>query len=169
MSKTLIIITGSHGTGKSTLAKLLAYKLDLERLDLHHYYKQISRSYDYSKHSYDIDYRKFEKLVKEKLKRGKNGLVIDSHLSHLLPKKIVDGCIVLICSDLKKLEKRLKQRKYSGKKIRENLDSEIFQVCLMEAREMKHKVLVFDTCKKIDPKKIAAAIKSLMKKKGFVR
>lgn len=153
-----MIITGSPGTGKSTLAKVLVKKLGLKRLDLHRYYKLISTGYDRSKQSYDIDYLKFERLVKEKLKLAKKGLIVDSHISHLLPRKMVDWCIVLTCSDLKTLEARLRKRNYSPKKIRENLDAEIFQVCLAEARENKHKVLVFDTSKKMDPEKIAAAI-----------
>ena len=112
-TKPLIVITGSPGVGKSTLAGFLVKKLKLERLDLHYHYKRISVGYNRSKQSYDVDYDKFEKLVKEKLQRSKHGLIIDSHISHLLPKKMVDLCIVLICSDLKKLEKRLKARRYS--------------------------------------------------------
>ena len=152
--KSLITITGSPGVGKSTLATFLVQKLGFDRLDLHHYYQHISTGYNRSKQSYDIDYKKFEKLVKEKLQESKKGLVIDSHISHHLPKRLVDLCIVLTCSDFKKLEKRLKARKYSKKKIRENLDAEIFQVCLTEAQEGKHKILIFDTAKGIDEKKI---------------
>ncbi|MEK6899835.1 MAG: adenylate kinase family protein [Nanoarchaeota archaeon] len=161
MSKPLIAISGSPGTGKSTLAKILVKKLGLERLDLHHHYKQISTGYDRSKQSYDIDYHKFERLVKEKLKQTKKGLVIDSHISHLLPKKLVHLCIVLTCSDLKTLEMRLKKRKYSKQKIRENLDAEIFQICLTEATEKKHKILIFDTAKEKTAKIISAITAAL--------
>ena len=156
--KILIVISGSPGVGKSTLAKVLTKKLGFDRLDLHHHYKRISNGYDRAKQSYDVDYAKFERLVKEKLAEAKKGLIIDSHISHLLPKKLVDLCIVLICSDLKKLEKRLQKRNYSKKKIRENLDAEIFQVCLAEAKEKGHRVLVFDTAKKIKGKKIVSEI-----------
>jgi len=158
-SKFLICITGSPGVGKSTLAKFLTKRLGFDRLDLHHYYKRISTGYNRSKQSYDINYSKFEKLVKEKLKESEKGLIIDSHISHLLPKKFVSLCIVLTNSNLKILEKRLKARRYSKKKIRENLDAEIFQVCLMEANEKGHKVLVFDTTKGMDEKKILKDVK----------
>ena len=157
-NKILIAISGSPGVGKSTLAKYLVKKLGFDRLDLHHYYKRISTGYNHSKQSYDINYKKFEKLVKEKLHQSKKGLIIDSHISHLLPAKLVDVCIVLTCADLKKLEKRLQQRRYSKKKIRENLDAEIFQICLMEAKEKGHKVLVFDTATKLDLKGMVNAI-----------
>lgn len=164
--KVLIAISGSPGVGKSTLAKTLATKLQLERLDLHHYYKRISTGYNRSKQSYDVDYKKFELLVKEKLQQSKKGLVIDSHISHLLPKKMVDLCIVLICSDLKKLEKRLKARRYSKQKIRENLDAEIFQVCLAEAQEKGHQVITFDTFTTLNLKKVLSAVNAALHKKG---
>ncbi len=162
MSKELIIISGSPGTGKSTLARSLAKKLGFQRLNLHNHYREISKIYDPKKQSHIIDYNKFEKLVREKKKRAAKGLIVDSHISHLLPKKMVDLGVVLTCSDLKTLETRLKKRKYSRKKIRENLDAEIFQVCLAEAKERKHRILVFDTGKRADADKIAAIVKSML-------
>ncbi len=153
----LIAISGTPGTGKSTWSKVLANKLKFKRLDLHDYYKQVSTGYNKSKQCYDIDIKMFEKLVKDKRKEG--DLVVDSHISHLLPKKMVDLCVVLTCSNLKKLEKRLQARKYSKKKIRENLDAEIFQVCLMEAQEKGFKIVTFDTSKKVTQKEFVSRVK----------
>ncbi|MEK6968944.1 MAG: AAA family ATPase [Nanoarchaeota archaeon] len=160
MSKLLLVISGTPGTGKAALAKELAKKLGFLRLDLHDYYPKIAIKYNRAKQCYDLNLKKFEKLVREKKKEAMGGLVIDSHVAHLLPKKIVDLCVILTCSNLKKLENKLRQRKYSKKKIRENLDAEIFQVCLMEANEQGHKVLVFDVCK---DKNIVKKIKRLLK------
>ena len=123
---------------------------------MHDHYKEISTGYDKSKKCYDIDIKKLEKFVKSKLKEG--NLILDSHISHLLPKSMVKLSIILICSNLKKLEKRLQERKYSKKKIRENLDAEIFQICLMESKERGHKVVVFDTSKKITQKEFISKI-----------
>jgi len=147
----VVVISGTPGTGKSTLAKALAKKLGYFRLDLHSHYKSISSGYDREGKAYVIDYKKFEKLVKQKITEHKHeaGLIIDSHIAHHLPKKMVDLCIVLTCSDLKELERRLKKRKYSKAKTRENLDCEIFQVCLGEARERGHKVIMVGGCKTI--------------------
>jgi len=143
----LILITGTPGTGKSTLAKFLAKKLGWERLDLHPYYSQLSTRYNPKKRCYEIDFNKLKRFVTKKLKEAKKPLILDSHISHQLPKEIVNLCIVLTSSNLKILEKRLKQRKYSKQKIRENLDSEIFQVCLNQARENGHKLLIIDIAK----------------------
>lgn len=145
----VIVISGTPGTGKSTLAKLLAKNLDYQRLDLHHYYKNIASRYNRSKQCYDIDIKKLGKLVSDLKKKGEKkgikGLVIDSHISHLLPKKLVDLCVVLTCSNLKILQRRLKKRKYSKKKVEENLQAEIFQICLTEAKERKQKAITFDS------------------------
>ncbi|MEK6939022.1 MAG: AAA family ATPase [Nanoarchaeota archaeon] len=146
----VIAITGTPGTGKSTLARKLAKEKGYFRLDLHQHYKEISLRYERKSKSYVIDEKKFLNLVKREIKKHakEKGIVIDTHISHYLPKKIVDKCIVVTCSNLKELERRLKKRKYSKAKIRENLDCEIFQVCLAEALERNHKVKVVDSCKR---------------------
>jgi adenylate kinase len=161
--KKIIIVSGTPGTGKSTLTEFLEKKLGFERLDLHEHYKKISTGYDRSAKCYDIDFIKFEKLVEEKINEVKKGLIIDTHISHLLSPKKVDLCIVMTCSDLKKLEKRMQERKYSQRKIRENLDVEIFQICLHEAKEKGHKILTFDSSKKSTQKKILEEIKKKIK------
>lgn len=74
---------------------------------------------------------------------------------------MVDMCIVLTCSDLKVLQQRLKKRKYSPQKIRENLDAEIFQVCLVEARERGQKVVVVDTARESSGKILQELRKNL--------
>ena len=156
----IIAITGTPGTGKSTLAKQLEQKLKFKRIDLHRYYQQISTGYSKTKQSYDIDLKKFIQLIKEKSTEA--NLIVDSHISHWLPKEMINLCIVLICSDLKKLQRRLEERKYSNQKIRENLDAEIFQICLNEAKEKKYPILVFDSSKKIPLQKILNKVTKLL-------
>ncbi|MFA6461481.1 MAG: AAA family ATPase [Candidatus Woesearchaeota archaeon] len=146
----VIAITGTPGTGKSTLAKKIAKERGYYHLNLHSHYKQLSVRYDRKSQSYVIDEKKFLELVKKEIKvhAKEKGIIIDTHISHYLPKKLVNQGIVMTCSNLKELEKRLKKRKYSEAKIRENLDCEIFQVCLGEALERGHKVKIIDSCKK---------------------
>lgn len=160
----LIIISGTPGVGKSTLAVKLAKKLGFGRLDLHKHYKEIAEYYDRSKQSYVIDIKKLERLVKERLKEadknGEKGIVFDSHIAHLLPNKLVDAGIVLICSNLKKLKGRLEKRKYTQKKVVENMEAEMLQLCLGEAKDKKHKIVVFDASKRV---KITEAIQKIRK------
>lgn len=155
----IIAISGTPGTGKTTLAKFLAKKLGLFHLQLRPYYKMISSGYDKKKGCYDLDYSKFKKLVLGKIKEHPEGLIVDTHISHLLPHGMVDLVVVLTCSNLKKLRQRLQKRKYPIVKVEENLQAEIFQVCLEETRERGHKILVFDTSKGLEKGKILRKVK----------
>lgn len=155
----IIIVTGSVGTGKTFLSKKLSNKLGYPVLDVNRFIKdkKLTEGYDKKKKCYIVNTKKLNKeIIKELKKVEKNnpkGIIIDSHLSHYLPSKYVDLCIVTKCN-LKTLKKRLKKKNYSKAKIRENLDCEIFDVCYNGALENKHKVLVVNTDKKIDSKKI---------------
>ncbi len=157
----LIIITGTPGVGKTTLAKLLAKKMRYHRLDLHKHYAQISTSYNKQKQCYNINYQKFQKLVQQQLQKQLRGLIIDSHITHLLPKSLVNVCIILTCSDLKLLKQRLTHRKYSKAKIQENLQAELMQICLTQAQQQKHHSITYDTASQSPQQILTSLSKSL--------
>lgn len=154
-----IIISGTPGTGKSTLAKLLSKKLNFKHLNLKPLLKKTSEGYDRKKQCRIIDIKKLNEEIIKIIKKLKQNLILSSHLIHQLPKKYVALCLITKCSDLKKLRQRLQKRKYSKKKVGENLQCEIFEVCLNQAKQKKHRILVVDTCKKINQKKLIEKIK----------
>jgi|SRR3989338_738897 len=168
-----IIVTGTPGTGKTTLSKRLAKKLNFVYLDVNETIKKykLSEGYDKARDTKIVDIKKlntafikeinnFKNTIKNN-KNIKNGIIIDSHLSHYLPKKYVNLCIIAKC-ELKELERRLKKKNYSKQKIRENLDAEIFDICLNEAKESGHKVIVIDTTKGINIGKISRKVGGLI-------
>jgi len=176
-----IAITGTPGTGKTSLARKMAKEgylvIDVAKLIKNY---KLSGGYDRKRRCDVVDVNKVNKAVvgsikaikKElsRLKRNKNneklpiikeynkseririkgikGILIDSHLSHHLNKRYVDLCVVTRCS-LKTLKKRLEKKGYPKGKVRENLDAEIFEICLNEAIKKGHKVRVVDTTKGI--------------------
>jgi len=150
----IIIITGTPGTGKTVLAKKLANLLNFTYIDVN---QIIKSNYDKKRSTYIINTNKLNRILISLVKNTNKSLIIDSHLSHYLPSKLVDLCIVTKC-DLKVLIKRLRKRKYSLNKIRENIDSEIFDICLNEAIEDNHNIMIIDTSKKINYKKIVKKI-----------
>ena len=143
-----IIISGTPGTGKSTLAKLISQKTDFKILDFKKILREnkLNENYDFKRKCYMVDTKKLDKTLIKIIKNSKNPLIIESHLSHFLPRKYVNLCIITKC-DLIILKKRLVKRKYDSFKIKENLEAEIFNVCLDEAKRLKHNILVIDTTK----------------------
>lgn len=142
----IIIVSGTPGTGKTTIAKKIAKERNAEYIDVNKVITKynISDGYDRKRKTKIIDVKRLNKVLIKIIKSSKKDLVIDSHLSHYLPPKYVDLCIITKC-DLKTLKKRLKKKGYSTEKIKENLDAEIFDVCLNEAKELGHKIKVIDT------------------------
>ncbi|MBL7056230.1 AAA family ATPase [Candidatus Woesearchaeota archaeon] len=156
-----IVITGTPGTGKTTVATKLSQILNFYYMDVNKVIKKydLSEGYDKKRKSKIVDTKLLNKALKKEISeikegpKSKKGLIIDSHLAHYLPEKYVDLCIITKCG-LKILEKRLKKRNYSQSKIRENLDAEIFDICLIEAREKKHDIMLIDTSKTANIDKI---------------
>lgn len=141
----IIIVTGCPGTGKTTIAKKIAGQKKLKYVDVNQLIKnnKLYSYYNRKEKAYVIDVKKLNNFLIKMIKKEKN-LILDSHLSHYIPSKYVDECIVTKC-DLKELKKRLEKRKYSKEKIRTNLNCEIFDVCHIEALENKHNVKVIKT------------------------
>lgn len=163
----IIAITGTPGTGKTTLARKIA-KLGFKYVDGKKIGEKISESYDEEAQTHIVDEKKFAKKVVEEIKKiritkkkadyaklnkllnNKNkvikinektqDVIIDSHLSHYLSKKQVDLVIVTRC-DISILKQRLSKRKYPAKKIEENIEAEIFDVCGSEAKDAGHKTI----------------------------
>lgn len=159
-----IIITGTPGTGKTMIAKLLSKIVGFNVINVNDLIKKnkISEGYDKKRKCIIVDVKKLKKAIIKIINNCKkncccSGLIIESHLSHNLPKNYVDYCIVTKC-DLKELKKRLIKRGYNAEKVRENLDSEIFDICLVEATEKGHKCIVMDTTK---PEKLSAKLKKI--------
>ena len=153
--KKAIIVTGTPGTGKTTFAKSLCKRFDFTYLDANNIieHKRLKERYDSKAKTYVVDETKLALELVNAIKNSKKMLVIDSHLSQFVPSRYVRLCFVTK-TDIKILGQRLKKRGYDRAKIQENLQSEIFDICLNEAMEKKHKIVVIDTSKKVDFSKI---------------
>ena len=178
----IICISGTPGTGKSHLARLLAKRTGFRYFDLNNFIKgeKLYDSYDKKDKTYDVDTKKLSKLlnmllkkyryekndkeqssinktfkksaskrvdllkflskisIKKKKKNNINNIIIDSHLSHYMES---DYCII-VKSDLKVLAERLRKRGYNETKIKDNLESEIFDICLEEAKALNRRVII---------------------------
>ncbi len=144
-----ITLTGTPGTGKTSVARALEKKgwlhLELNKLVKK---EKLYSGYDKKRKTWIVDEKKLRKFVADFIakNRGKN-IVIDSHLSHILPAKFFTAVFALRC-DPRILEKRLKKKNWSKEKIRENVEAEIIGLIEWEARKNYKKVFSFDTAKK---------------------
>ncbi len=133
-----IIITGTPGTGKSTLAAQLSEETGATVVNITAILKQrkLDGEWDAKRNCFLVDVDKLM-LILQDLAESDPEIIIDGHLSHYLPPEYVTESYVTKC-DLPELKQRLEARGYDEEKVRENLDCEIFDVCHTEATEFGH-------------------------------
>ncbi|MBU0536259.1 MAG: AAA family ATPase [Nanoarchaeota archaeon] len=149
MKERIVIVTGTPGTGKTTLAKKLARKHKYEYIDVNEVVRKnkLSEGYDRKRKTKIVDEKRLAKVLENVIKQArkeKRRLIIDSHMSHYISPNLVDLCIVTRCS-LKKLASRLKKKGYHKAKIDENMECEIMDIILEEAKHAGHKIKVVET------------------------
>ena len=132
-----ILITGTPGTGKTTLAAEVASRLGITHVNIGEIAKENNYydGYDEALQSHILDE---DKLLDDlELRLGDERLdsnICDYHSSEMFPERWFDLVVVLRCpSDI--LFKRLETRNYSQHKIQQNVEAEIFQTILDEAKD----------------------------------
>lgn len=151
----LIAITGTPGVGKTTTAKLLAEKLGYEYVSV----KELALEWrvgEKTGEEVEIDVDALARRFGREF-RGRNA-VVDGHLSHFLP---VDIVVVLRLHPLE-VARRLRERGYAVKKLAENVEAELVDVCLVEALGEHENVLEVDTTGK-DPGEVLEEVLGLIK------
>lgn len=146
-------MTGTPGTGKTKLAKSLAskgmgsyfnVKKKVEKKDF------LKQGFDEKRDSIIVDEKKLGEYLDNVIRKSRRTLIIDSLLSHHASPDNTWVCFVLRC-DPRELKTRLKKRKYSREKVRENMEAEALDLILAEAVNKGHRVHEIDTTdKKID-------------------
>jgi adenylate kinase len=133
-----IVITGTPGTGKTTVAKLLSKKIQFPILELSKksLSKDMVNKFDEKRNTWILDLKKIANRIIDQAPYNRDQSVIfESHHAHLVsPKKITQLVIILRCSP-EKLEERLRKRGYSQRKIAENMLSELLDIILIETIE----------------------------------
>ena len=157
----VIALTGTPGTGKTSVAKILA-RAGWVHLELNKLVKKekLYSGWDEKRKTWIVDEKKIKNFVANFVAKNRNkNIVVDSHISHILPAKFFKAVFILKCKP-KILEKRLKEKNWNKGKIRENVEAEIIGLIEFEARE-KHKKVFFINTTKISTK---AAAKIILKK-----
>ncbi|XP_057840045.1 adenylate kinase isoenzyme 6 homolog [Cryptomeria japonica] len=131
-----ILITGTPGTGKTTTCSLLADdpSVNLRHINVGDLVKQknLHDGWDDEYECYILN----EDLVNDELENlmEEGGNIVDYHSCDFFPQRWFDFVVVLQ-TDNSILYDRLISRGYMGQKLQNNIECEIFQVLLEEARE----------------------------------
>lgn len=136
-----IALTGTPGTGKTSIAEILQEKgftvRDLHKIAID---EQITEGIDKERNSIILDPVRLDELVKEAYNPS-DTIIFEGHIAHLL--SCMDKAIVLRCRpDI--LKKRLGDKGWKKEKIRENLEAEILDVILCESVELQGESNVFE-------------------------
>lgn len=134
MSLPNILITGTPGTGKTQTSQLLAEKTGLTHLNIGSIVKE-QGFYEYKDEDFDsyiLDEDKLLDYLEPIMSKGGN--IVDFHSNELFPERWFELVLVLR-ADNRTLYDRLVERGYNQKKLDENLECEIMQVVLDEAKE----------------------------------
>jgi adenylate kinase len=165
---TAILITGTPGTGKTTVSLLLAKELRACYVNPKNLLKRNSKDYVYDKKRKTriVSLARLRKMLHDHAKRAPCGLVIDSHITPdigPIPKLV--KAIVLRCDPIV-LQRRLSRKRWSKFKISENLQAEILDICLCAAVQNYglRKIAEIDTTDKT-PKHIVQVIMKDMHKR----
>ncbi len=131
-----IIITGTPGTGKTTISQLLSthgYKVhEVGKIVKE---KHLYTLYDDEMECYVVDDDLLTPVLVELIENNSSPvpIILDGHVM-MVPSEYIYHCIVLRCS-IKTLRTRLEEREYKPSKIEENVEAEIMEVILTEMLE----------------------------------
>ncbi|MHA1754944.1 MAG: adenylate kinase family protein [Candidatus Odinarchaeia archaeon] len=147
-----IVITGTPGTGKTTISKLLSDKLNIPTFNLTELAlsNNLILGEDPERDTLIADTNKLSLIITNKIKELKGKAIVEGHYSDITPAILLDCCIVFRTKpDI--LEMRLKKRNYRKSKILENIQAEILGVCLSDALGKYPHELIFEVDTSKDP------------------
>ena len=135
MGKKVLLITGTPCIGKTSVAHKLSQKLDALYVNLTDLAttENLTQGRDEERNSTIVDVVKMKKRLNQIIRETeKENIIIDGHYAvHVVPPKLVTLVFVLRRDPIE-LKKFMVKSGYSEKKLRENLASEILDVCLVE-------------------------------------
>uniref|UniRef100_A0A224XM33 Putative nucleotide kinase/nuclear protein involved oxidative stress response n=1 Tax=Panstrongylus lignarius TaxID=156445 RepID=A0A224XM33_9HEMI len=165
-----ILLTGTTCTGKSTLAKELAQCTEMEWIDINSLALQenLFKTVDNKVQSSIIDDHKVIKFLRPKIKLGGN--IIECQSSNLFARHNWFCAVFVPRTDLSILYDRLEHKGHAGSSMKNNIESELFEVLLVEAyKSFRPKIIyeIYNNTEEDIAKNVEFIISILHKKKPF--
>lgn len=130
----IILVTGTPAVGKTTIASLLASRLNATYIDLAELVKRekLISGVDEKRETLIADIDKVSKRVQRIIGASKRDIIVDGHYAvDVIPTKDINLVFVLRRSP-DELKKEMEKRGFREKKLQENLAVEILDICLWE-------------------------------------
>lgn len=139
-----ILLSGTPGTGKSTLAKKLSEETaGLCWINVGDFAKEKGFLGEWDE-EYECHVLEEDPLLDEMEEMvAKGGCIVDHHVTDFFPERFFD-IVFIMRTENDVLYDRLSGRGYTGKKFEDNLQCEIFQTVLEEAREAYQEEIVHE-------------------------
>jgi adenylate kinase len=149
MNQEVILITGTPGVGKTSVAIKLAQQLNATYVNLTELAKkkQLIAGKDVERGTEIIDETKMSRALKRLITQTESNLVVDGHYAAAVTPQALVTYVFVLRRHPAELQRVLEERGYSRPKQNENLTAEVLDVCLVEAlnSQDKAKVCELDT------------------------
>lgn len=151
--KRVILITGTPCVGKTSTTKQLAAKLNAHYINLTDFAKNnnLTLGEDKKRHTTIINEKAMQHKLAETINATDNAnIIIDGHYASAVTPPNLTTHVFVLRRNPKELKQLMQKCGFSGRKLWENLASEILDVCLVEALNMhgENKVCELDTTDK---------------------
>lgn len=138
-SRPSVLLTGTPGTGKTTTASLIAERTGMKHVNVGEMIKEhkCHEGRDEDLNTYILDEDKLLDIMEgilDKAAEEDQGIVADFHVCEMFPERWFD-LVLCLRTSTDVLFDRLSARGYNEKKRAENMEAEIMQVILEEARD----------------------------------
>lgn len=158
----IILITGTPGTGKTTVSSIVKERLDANLISINklvlenHLYTGVHPQKKYKIVNMEALFNELD-LVNEKIDKGH--VIIEGHLSHFYGKSDI---VIVLRADPRVLSQRMKSKGWNDSKIDENLEAEALGICSYEAHQIHgRKVNEIDTSD-ISPQQVSDLIMDVL-------
>jgi adenylate kinase len=131
-----VVITGTPGVGKTAVARRLAEKMGARLIKLNLLARETGgiEGRDLKRDTEIVKPRVLQSVLRRILKESGERFVIEGHYGELVPQEFVKIAIVLRTDPLI-LRERLRRRGYPEAKVKENVEAELLDYCLINAVE----------------------------------
>ena len=130
VARGLVVVTGTPGTGKTTISKKLAKEIQADYLSLNRFVisKKLQAGFDRGRQTGIVDLRRTRVHLRRLLTERAGSTIVDTHIADAVPREMTMKVIVLRCRP-EVLEARLRKKGWREGKIRENVLAEIIDSC----------------------------------------